>query len=186
MRAIIILCMVVSALVGMKSVQDAFSLPRLSEIRDEAVLDSQDQEVAKVLVEAQLRALESMGQGRAFLLGALSIAASLCFVASGRLLRPGGVPRENMRKLAAGSALVAAILRTIDGAQEAVVAGRTGRAAAKALLAKEPILEPSLLEGLPGLLMIVTVVTTCIFAGAFAFFSQYLRSERAKTLLVGL
>ena len=57
-----------------------------------------------------------MREPRIALLGSLAVVCAFVFVAARRMLRPGGMPREGMRRLLSGAAISAAILRTIDGA----------------------------------------------------------------------
>jgi hypothetical protein len=45
----------------------------------------------------------------------LAISMFFTFVSRGRVLRPAGLPREGIRRLLCGAALVSAVLRTVDG-----------------------------------------------------------------------
>jgi hypothetical protein len=77
---------------------------------------------------ARFSAESSMSEPRSFLLGSLAVVCALAFVAAARILRPGGMPREGMRRLLSWASLLAAILRTIDGAQFQVVIDHMGAA----------------------------------------------------------
>ena len=68
---------------------------------------------------AQFDAMQPFNRARGFTLGALAFASSLTFIAAARVLRPGALPREGMRRLLVLGTLVSAVLRTVDGAEQA-------------------------------------------------------------------
>src|SRR5262249_34721602 len=107
-----------------------------------------------------------------------------CFVSAGRLLYPRGVSRESMRRLLGTSLLIAAVLRTVDGAQWAVVMHRVAKEAGPQLFegafenAAGVDLEAKQL--VPAVFSAVTVLQTGIVVGAFTLFAHYFRLQRVK------
>ncbi|MCY1080124.1 hypothetical protein [Archangium lansingense] len=182
-------CLVLSALTGFSALRETLELGHLGELRDEVsnlTRFSKDPDliVAAHISEAQIAALEPMRDSRSVVLGALAVACSFAFVASGRLLRPGGLPLERMRRVIAGSAILAALLRTIDGAQWAVVARRIGPVMAEHLstlpMFQQAEAAAQLKATLPGLAAAFTMVMTAVIAGTFALLGQYFRSEGVR------
>ena len=144
-----------------------------------------DPELQRRACEAQLSALEPMRGSRALAAGALAGACFLCIGAAGHLLRRAGVlPREGMRQLLGRAALVAAVLRTMEGAQigRGVARGWAPRAGAgarrrarrsshgSAAPAAFAARRPCVLHG-------------ARVAGAFLLLAQYFRSERVRALV---
>jgi hypothetical protein len=142
-----------------------------------------DPALALSVLKTQAQALEGMRVGRTLALFALAVACALASVAAARMLRPQGLPREALRRLLSGSLLAAAILRTVDGAQSAVVARRV--ATQVGLLAK-PETREALREALPTLMVGFTALHTALMAGLMLFLGQYFRSERVREQLLGL
>jgi hypothetical protein len=182
-------CLVLSALTGFSALRETLELERLGELRDEVSNLSRfshepDMIVAARITEAQIAALEPMRESRSLVLGALAVACSFAFVASGRLLRPGGLPLERMRRVLAGSAILAALLRTIDGAQWAVVARRIAPVMAEHLstlpVFQEAQLAAQLKTSLPGMASAFAMVLTAVIAGTFALLGQYFRSQHVR------
>jgi hypothetical protein len=104
----------------------------------------------------------------------LSLACALTFVGARSMLRPLGVPREGVRRLLAGAALAAGVLRTVDGAQLAVISHRQGAAMAKLFAALH--LFPLGAEFTVG----IAIFQTFVIAGGFLLASQYFRSDGVK------
>jgi hypothetical protein len=184
------ICLVLSSFCGMWAGMEAVGLTHFSEYR-EAQLDAPhptptgvDAEVAQRMLEAKFAALEPMREPRSVVLGALAVACALAFVASGRLLRPAGLPREGMRRLLGGAALTSALLRTIDGAQATVVSRRMGAAMAEHIGKLSEFQDPEVASMMkriaPTLLASGSVVQTALVAGAFALLGQYFRSQRVR------
>jgi hypothetical protein len=130
------------------------------------------------------RNLEAMKGSRVAILMLLSIAASLLFVSSLRMLRPLGVPREGVRRLLGGAALACAILSTLDGAQSTAAAGRASAAVDK-VAAKEAIT-----DWMPGLFGAAAVLLwagfTLVIAGSFTVLWMYFKSERVQAQVAEL
>ncbi|WNG46072.1 hypothetical protein F0U60_19610 [Archangium minus] len=176
-------CLVLSAFTGFFALRESMNLGRLSELKEAG--DSQPAFVTSLL-EAQISALEPMRESRALILGALSVACALSFVAAGRMLRPEGLPLERMRRMLGGAAISAALLRTIDGAQEAVVARRMAPAIIEAMKTL-PELQGQAIEqfqAVPWLFSASTVGLTAFVAGTFALLGQYFRSERVRQAII--
>jgi hypothetical protein len=176
-------CLVLSAFTGFFSLSECLGLSQLEETRSAAnfsfvgdpVLDAR-------IAQAQLSALQPLRESRSLFLGALSVVCSLVFVSAGRLLRPDGLPLERMRRMLAGATLAAALLRTIDGAQGAVVARRMGPVIIDALKTLPEFQGPAAapLEAMAWLLPATTIGFTALIAGAFALLGQYFQSERVR------
>ncbi|WNG35643.1 hypothetical protein F0U61_19710 [Archangium violaceum] len=176
-------CLVLSAFTGFFALRESMNLGRLSELKEAG--NSQPAFVTSLL-EAQISALEPMRESRALILGALSVACALSFVAAGRMLRPEGLPLERMRRMLGGAAISAALLRTIDGAQETVVARRMAPAIIEAMKTL-PELQGQAIEqfqAVPWLFSASTVGLTAFVAGTFALLGQYFRSERVRQAII--
>jgi hypothetical protein len=169
----------------MSSAMEATNLSHLSDLREQtprmAVFG--DPAVVERVFHAQLSALEPMREPRALILGGLAVACALVFVAAARMLRPGGLPREGMRRLLGGAAIAAAVLRTLDGAQWMVVVKRASITMAEAM-SSLPEFRASPAEQLKTtvyfLLSAATVAQTAFIAGAFVLLAQYFQSERVR------
>ncbi len=114
---------------------------------------------------------------------ALALACSLSLVASSRLLRPAGLPREGVRRILVWGLVVAAALRTVNGAQDTVLDQGTANVM-RASLTLPPGLPPGTAEEVRRLLgpaiLLFTILRTALVVGPFLFLSQYFRSARVK------
>lgn len=183
------LSLVLAAFTGWASLTEATRLAHFYETRElhleQAPLVSVgDPVVDRRLVESLYSALEPMREPRAVLLGILAVACAFVFVAAGRMLRPDGLPRSGMRQLLSRSAITVAVLRTIDGAQSAVVSRRMGQALVDSLgllpMGKDP-LAADLVRGVaPWFGLGLSVVGTALVAGTFALLGQYFRSDAVR------
>jgi len=178
-RAVAILCMLVSGASGASSVSEVFSLSdRWTRSAETFPRDTPAAELVARLSEATIRAMKPDRQARSALLIVLAISLWFTFVSAGRVLRPAGLPREGIRRLLCGAALVSAALRTVDGAADAAFALRFAHIAAQLVppgqeYAAEWLLRPSFTVG-------TSVVRTVLVAGALAIIAQYFRSARVK------
>ncbi|HZH78597.1 MAG TPA: hypothetical protein VEY88_21390, partial [Archangium sp.] len=115
-------------------------------------------------------------------------ACAFTFVAAGRLLRPGGLPLERVRRLLGAASIVAALLRTIDGAQWAVVARRMAVTLVDALRQQPEFQAPEMAAQLePTVLFFMsasTMLQTAVMAGTFALLGQYFRSETVRQAVI--
>jgi hypothetical protein len=183
-------CLVLSGLTGLVSLKEALELGHLSEAKEAQLArlpGMGDAAVNAALIEAHYAALEPMREPRSLILIALSVACAFTFIASSRLLRPDGLPLESMRRLLGGAAIATAILRTMDGAQLAVVFRRMGEALGKVMSFPPEIQDPAELALLrsfaPVFLTTAAVLWTGFIAGMFALLGQYFRSERVRQVI---
>ncbi|MHB8874003.1 MAG: hypothetical protein ACYC8T_09990 [Myxococcaceae bacterium] len=195
MRNATVLCLVLAGLVGIFSATEAASLTSLSAEREASTGGSSlfgdpvlMEKAAAAQAAAYAKAVVPMQVARGMTLGALAVAAGLVFVAAGRLIRPVGLPREGMRGLLGGAAMVAAMLRAIDGSQMTVVALRVGTAAGKVMLESEPYRsDPSTYAALPSIYSLVVagfaVLQTAVVAGGLLALSMYFRSQKVKQIV---
>jgi hypothetical protein len=143
-----------------------------------------DKVLMETMVRTQYSALEPMREPRTVLMGALSVACAFVFVAAARMLRPDGLPREGMRRLLGRAAIVVAVLRTIDGAQFAVVSRRMGAALAEGMrnlpAYQDPVAADMLGSFAPWFAVALSVLGTALVAGTFALLGQYFRSDAVR------
>lgn len=178
-RAVAIVCMLISGISGAASVSEAFALSDRWTRSAEAVRKgSPTADLIARLAEANARAMQPDRQARAALLLLLAVSLFFTFVSAGRVLRPAGLPREGIRRLLCGAAVVSAVLRTVDGAADAAFALRFARLASQLLPAGERpppewILTPSFTVG-------ISIGRTVLVAGTLAIIAQYFRSARVK------
>jgi hypothetical protein len=182
-----ILCLIVSGLCGVMAGGETMQLFQLQTMKNEPPQWGLDPEVDASIAKATekgVQALEGMRDVRLLTLVLLSIACALAFVGSTRILRPFGLPREGVRKLLVGSALAAALLRTLDGAQLLVVARKESAFLGTALAAlKQYQPYPSLASWVSAFLPLAAAAQTALVAGAFVLVSQYFRSEKVRKIV---
>jgi len=185
-RVVTLLCLVLSGLLSLRSVQEAVAIPRLAEFRDQVALDTQPMfgspEVTRAMLDARIQAVQPMRSSRMLILFVMALSSSICFVGALRYLRPAGLPRPRIAGLIARGAVVTAILRTLDGAQEAVIASQTARSAGPALMKlvkADEAWAQSVLPSLPSLVVGASAVLTVVFAGAYLLFYQYYSARKA-------
>jgi hypothetical protein len=199
-RYVAIACVVLSALCGLLAGLETGELFDLEQLRNRPVSETavwgfNDPAIKEAVQKATARSmqivastLESMREVRALTLIALSIACGLVFLSSARILRPLGLPREGVRRLLAGAALAAGILRTIDGAQSAVLAQRQWANVNQAILSipesNDQIRDWRMVgPALTQMGLVFSVGWTILIAGAFILASQYFRSETVKKIV---
>lgn len=199
LRNVSLLCIALAALVGFFSMSELLGLVHVAETSPTGRLPGPfGSEAFQRAYEAQLSALESMRVARALTLVSLGLACALNLVSASRLIWPRGwrlsqtapaLPREGMRKLIVASSVAVALLRTLDGAQLAVVARRVGAAMGRsassipAFASASPV---ALEAKLRSWAVTIAVVQTAVVVGAFAFFSHYFRSQRVRGTLAAL
>ncbi|MBJ6761960.1 hypothetical protein JGU66_14390 [Myxococcaceae bacterium JPH2] len=186
-------CLVLSILSGMLAGMEAYGLSDFSKYREasleprRATLLGGDPVIAERLVEAQFSVLEPMREPRLVVLSVLGMSCMVAFVASGRMLRPAGLPREGMRRMLGGAALTAAVLRTIDGAQWTVVARRMGAVMAESLGKmpefQDPLAADQMKQMMPTLMAFGSILQTALVAGTFALIGQYFRSQSVRDVI---
>jgi hypothetical protein len=115
----------------------------------------------------------------------LAMACALVFVSGIRLLRPSGVARDAVRQLLGTTALVAAVLRTINGAQEAAIFRKAGGAIQKEL-SGSPALGPLPDGTMAWFYALAMAGLTFVVAGALLAMSMYFRSNSVRDRLLAL
>ncbi|NVI97999.1 hypothetical protein HUW63_19885 [Myxococcus sp. AM001] len=138
---------------------------------------------AKTL-EVYYAALEPMREPRAVLLGLLAVACAFVSVSAARMLNPEHLPRDAMRRVLSRAAIIAAGLRTIDGAQMSVAKQRLFAALAEPM-SKMPEFPPDItVEASREILSAMgagsAIFGTVVVAGTFAFLGQYFRSQGVR------
>jgi hypothetical protein len=184
LRLVTVLSVLLCGLSGMFSAWEAFVLVRFSELKAAPPPAlAPDQALAEQLKASQVLALEQMREPRMVLLFALALVCSLSFVASTRLLRPAGLPREGVRRILVVTLVLAAVLRTIDGAQATVVA----KSAAATLRRGFPVpdgADVAVGERVRAVMAAATLVAPILQMGVVVagllLLSQYFRSARVK------
>ena len=176
-RAVAIVCMVVSGVSGASSVTTAFALFDIGRSTEALPRGTPTADLLARISEAQARAMKPDRQARAALLLLLAVSMFFTFVCAGRVLRPAGLPREGIRRLLCGAAVISAGLRTVDGAADAAFALRLARLAPQVLPPGQPI-PPEWLASTVSLG--ISVVQTVLVAGTLAIIAQYFRSARVK------
>lgn len=184
-RRITLAVIALSGLVGFASAQGIAQVVELEKLRsldpialplDALASPKKASEAARAMLEAEVQALESMQTSRMLTLLGLTIASTLTFVGALRMIRPAGAAREDVRKLLASTAVVCAVLRTIDGAQMTVVAKRIGAAGDRVMLTSD--VPGGYPEGLMAMLLGFTSIgMTLVVAGGFLGMSMYFRSS---------
>ncbi|WP_240359347.1 hypothetical protein [Pyxidicoccus trucidator] len=181
--------LVLAAFTGWSALREATELAHFYEVR-ELHLENEppawmgDRDVIQQVVRTQYSALEPMREPRVVLMGILSIACAFVFVAAGRMLRPDGLPREGMRRMLGRAAIAVAVLRTIDGAQFAVVSRRMGTVLAETLGKlpenQDPVAAHVVSTIAPWFAVGLSVLGTVLVAGTFALLGQYFRSASVR------
>jgi hypothetical protein len=192
-----VLCLVFSGMTGMCAATDASTVISLEQARENSqrslseLGDPALMRLMESVLHAQLSALEPMRESRAFVLVALAVTCAFAFVAAARMLRPAGMPREGMRRLLGGAAILAALLRIIDGAQWLVVVNRANAAIMQDALPKlEPLKTPAsellrqFFTQFPSFLPAMTLAHTFFIAGAFVVIGRYFHSDRVREAVI--
>lgn len=141
---------------------------------------------AKASRRASFNAIESMGASRVVILLGLSATASMVFLGALFIRWSLNAPRAAIARMLGAAAFGAALFRTLDGAQELVIARRAAEATLKALVAANV---PDAAEGSGlalGLLSFVSVAWTAFVVGLFLLLGTYFRSDRVRGLLEAL
>jgi len=181
--------MVFAAFTGWNALVEASRMVHLFESRSRdleqgAAVAAESAELYQRLIETYYAALEPMREPRGVLMALLAVACAFVFVASARMLRPYGLPRDGMRRILGRAAILAAVLRTVDGAQFAVVARRMGDTMAESLNLLPNVPPELTLEFARSFFPSVgtggAVLATALVAGTFAILGQYFRSERVR------
>ncbi len=182
LRLAALLSVVLAGLCGLVSAWDGFLLVDLKQARP-LFKPSGDPALAERVWAARLQALEHMREPRMAVLFALALACSLTFVASTRLLRPAGFPREGVRRILVWGLVAAAALRTINGAQDTVLDQGTAEIMRQGMVLPEGLSRTGAEEVrriVGPAVFLYTLLRTVLVVGPFLFLSQYFRSARVK------
>lgn len=204
-RVVAVLCAIFSAFVGALAGGEAMALvlgsPASSMDRFESSAatkagtdDAQSEAIASALEELRHRQVDvllQMETSRSVVLAILAIGSAMTFVASMRLLRPVGLPREGARRTLVMGAIVSAVCRTVDGGQLTVVAQRCAsqiEALFVAIMGSEAAGESAaLLQPMArDLAMVGPIALTVLVAGGFAVFAQAFSSRKLRARLMEL
>lgn len=141
--------------------------------------------------EARIRAMRPFRPWKQLTLWGLSLASMLTMVTALRLLVPAGLPRAGLVRGLSGAAIGAAVLRTVDGAMEFVLARRLGAPMKEVWQAQMNLqlagqdaqtlaFAEQMKDALPGAFSGFTAVLTLLVAGSFLAMGQYLGSGRVR------
>ncbi|HYV47145.1 MAG TPA: hypothetical protein VFA20_19940 [Myxococcaceae bacterium] len=184
-RAALAGCTVLAAMVGVGATGEIMRLRRLSEIPALFAPNPLLPPEALAQAEAVARAsMFGMRSSRLVVLSLLFIACLVTFLTVLRLWRPLGLPRGGMLRLASFAALGCALLRVVDGAQDAVIFRRFASALAVAMSSgSTPALpDPDVARLATDLQVALHMGWTLVVASAFLILSQYFRSPKARKL----
>ncbi len=134
-------------------------------------------EALRAQLRATLATVEGMRWPRIAVLVLLSSAAGMVFVAALRLRWPRGEPRLGVSALLSRAALGAAVLRTLDGAQDLIISRAAAAAFEKVLRAQQPELAQA---NSVVMASVASVGTTVVVAGLFIALANYFQSERIQ------
>jgi hypothetical protein len=181
------LCLVLAGLVSLMATQELVLLFNFPAEPPPNVGPQLDPAVVERMWRVQRQSLEGMATVRGLVLAGLVLTTGMSLVGAARLLFPAGLPREPIRRLLAGTALLSGVLRVIDGAQAAVVARRVGVTLAEGLnAANVPGADAAAVELARkiGPLFVTggSILLTAAVAGVFVVYGQYLASERVRKL----
>jgi hypothetical protein len=152
-------------------------------LRDYIPHAEEQERAAKEQDRVMRRTVESLGLWRLLPLLLLSSAASFVFVAALRIRWGAEGPKASTSAMLANSAMVSAVMRTIDGAQELNITRRATAANMETLINSHV---PGVDVQAPYLLFLqagITVVLTALSVAGFLFLSQYFRSPELQESL---
>src|SRR5438067_200617 len=122
-----IACVILGTLSGMIAFQQlGRAVDNERQKIEPAIEDDTARQMADAQSLAEYNAISSMRVIRGLVSGLLALASSLVVVAAIRIVRPFGLPRTSAATLLGRAALTAAILKTLSGAQDTVIAQRIG------------------------------------------------------------
>jgi hypothetical protein len=183
-RAALFAGTVLAAMVGVRASSDLMRLRHLSEIRSlfgpNPLLPPEAMAQAEAVARASMFGMRS---SQLVVLTLLCIACMVTFLSVLRLWQPLGVPRGGLLKLASFAALGCALLRVVDGAQDAVIFRRYVQALANALSAgSTPEVLPAVAQFQANFQVAIRMGWALAVASAFLVLSQYFRSPLARKL----
>ena len=185
-KLIAVLCIAFSSCTGVFAATETMNLMRLEEVRAAQFQDPKkaDTPASHEALDAHMRQLEAMRGIRGVVLTLLAIVCAICFVAATRMLSPPVFPRESVRQLLTNALIGAAILRTIDGAQQAAIANQLRDKWVAALKEQLVGADPQLLAAADQFRHVVVpahMAITFFAVTALVLFFSYFRSEPVRT-----
>lgn len=184
-----VLTLVLSSFVGLSAAGSLTDAVFLEQLRAAPPLQWFPDASANAHVQAALvGALEQLRVPRALTAGALCLFCGLGLVGAMRMLRPREMPRESLRRLLSGALLWCAVLRTIEGAEDAVLYRRYALALAEGFIQADRA-AAEVADAFRSIMGLVGVLTACaltaVMVGGFVLLRQYFRSARVQKLLGG-
>lgn len=188
-KLVAIACIASTSCTGVFAASETMSLMRLEEVRSAQFQDPQKAKrpATSAAVEQHLSQLEGMRGFRGTVLGLLSVACAVCFVAATRMLSPPQFPREGVRRLLGHALATAVVLRTIDGAQQAAIATRVRDRYRDAVSEQFPEQDPQIVAAVQQLVERMFVPAqlglTVLVVSALFFFFTYFRSDAVQQFI---
>ena len=179
-----------AVLVLLGATNDLSVLVELDTYRSQALGLKATEPVVQLSMEVARTQLQLMDNHRELSMGVLfllSLAAGFVFAASLRMLRPRGMRLSGIRHLLGRAAVAAAVLRTLDGAQEAalvrkaalLVAGRFPVQGVVDVQSPEALVETLRLH-MGWLLPAVSAAKTAVLAVGFAAVAHYFQAASVQ------
>lgn len=192
MRNLALLAMVLASFAGIFAAADAMSLGSLQQ-KPEQLKEMATRlpfvthpETMVATAEAQIAVLEGMKGSRGVVLSTFAIACVVIFISARWILVANALPREGARRVLSNALLFAAALRTIDGAQAAVIVQKVNKAVAP-VMAQEATGDAMgallMKHVVPTITLGASIAFTAVMAGGFLLLSQYFRSERVRQVV---
>jgi hypothetical protein len=184
------LALTMGVMVGVSAAQDAalaMSIdsvtpadPSLGALKKFLPYPAEQEEALKQQERATLNAIEAMAAPRVIILTLLSGAAMLVFFTTLQIRWSVEAPHVGLAKRLGVIAIVAAILRTLSGAQDLVIVRRAAAASAKVLLnANVPDAETTVTVT-QALVNLASVGWTLVVVGLFVGLAAYFRSPKVQ------
>jgi hypothetical protein len=146
---------------------------------------TQAQEAAlRAQERATLSAIEAMATPRAIVLGLLAVSALLVFVTALQIRWSIDAPPAALARRLGIAALASAVLRTLDGAQQLVIARRAAEANGRALLGAGAPDSETVIAVTRTLVSAVSVGWTLLIVAFFVALGTYIRSPKVLTIFV--
>lgn len=146
---------------------------------------TKEQEAAlKAQERATLSAIEAMATPRAIVLGLLAISALVVFVTSLQIRWSMDAPPAALARRLGVAALASAVLRTLDGAQQLVIARRAAEANGRALLGAGTPDAETMVAMTRTVVSVVSVGWTLLIVAFFVALGTYVRSSKVLTTFV--
>jgi hypothetical protein len=190
MRAVLMLALTAGLLVSVSAAQDAalamsvdsITPPELSlgPLRDFVPYAKEQEAALKAQERATLSAIENMAGPRTVLLVLLAASSMLVFLTAMQVRWSVEQPHVRLARRLGVLGLVAAALRTLDGAQQLVMARRGAEASGKVLLAAKVPDAEATVAFTRALASLASVGWTVLIVAMFFGISAYFRSPQVQ------